>query len=48
MAAGAAISQENGRTRVDALLNAVAQHSPPMALAFVANGLLGANSCEQK
>jgi hypothetical protein len=43
--AGTSITQKGSATQIDVLFNPNGLHSMPMALALMANGLLGAKSC---
>lgn len=47
MVVGVAIYKNkfSGRFQIEALFNGLAVHSPPMAISFVSNGLLGTTSC---
>ena len=49
MVAGVAIyeNSSNGQYTIEVLFNGIAIHSPPMALSFVTNALLGVNTCTE-
>jgi len=48
MVAGVAIyeNKSSGHLQLEAIFNGLAIHSPPSAISFISNGLLGSKSCK--